>query len=63
MAIENISSLKSFLSCGFRQIYKDEKFIVVFLNYSELTKPEFIKDEAIQGVNQRTRSRLVERLT
>ena len=51
MAIENIPSLKSFLSCGFRQIYEDEESCRVLLNYSELTKPEFIKDETIREVD------------
>ena len=52
MAKKNIPSLKSFISCGFRQVYEDEKNYKVLLNYSELTKPEFIKDEAIKVVNQ-----------
>jgi len=55
MAKENIPSLKSFLSCGFRQIYEDEESCRVLLNYSELTKPEFIKDETICEVDQRAK--------
>ena len=51
MEKENIPSLKSFLSCGFRKIYEDKENCKVLLNYSELTKPEFIKDETIQEVN------------
>jgi len=52
MAKENTPSLKSFMSCGFRQVYEDEENYKVLLNYSEITKPEFIKDEAIKVVNQ-----------
>ena len=51
MAIENIPSLQSFLSCGFRQIYEDEENCIVLLNYSELTKPRYIKDETIHEVD------------
>ena len=51
MAIENIPSLQSFLSCGFRQIYEDEENCIVLLNYPELTKPRFIKDETIHEVD------------
>jgi GNAT superfamily N-acetyltransferase len=51
MEKENIPSLKSFLSCGFNQVYKDEVNCRVLINYSELTKPEFIKDETLQDVN------------
>ena len=51
MAKENIPSLKSFLSCGFRQIYEDEENCIVLLNYPELTKPRFIKDETIHEVD------------
>ena len=51
MEKENIISLKSFLSCSFRQINEDEEICKVLLNYSELTKPEFIKDEEIQSIN------------
>jgi len=63
MARGNIPSLKSFLSCGFSEISQDEEIIRVLLNYSELKRPEFIKHVAIHGVNQRTCSRLVDRLT
>lgn len=51
MAIENIPSFKSFLSCGFRQIYEDGGSCKVLLNYSELTKPAFIKNETICDVD------------
>ena len=51
MAIENIPSIKSFLSCGFRKIYEDKEYCRVLLNYTELIKPEFIKDEAIHAVD------------
>ena len=51
MAIENIPSLKSFLSCGYRKIYEDKEYYKVLLNYTELMKPKFIKDETIHAVN------------
>ena len=51
MEKDNIPSMKSFLSCGFKKIYEDKKTCKMLLNYSELTKPEFIKDETIQEVN------------
>ena len=51
MAIENVPSLKSFLSCGFRKIHEDKEYCRVLLNYTELIKPEFIKDEAIHAVD------------
>ena len=51
MAKENIPSLKSFLSCGFRKIHEDKEYCKVLLNYTELIKPEFIKDEAIHAVD------------
>jgi len=54
MEKENIPSLKSFLSCGFKQVYEDEENYKVLLNYSGLIKPEFIKSEAIEVVNQIT---------
>ena len=50
MAKENIPSLKSFLSCGFRKNYEDKENCKVLLNYSELTKPRFIKDSTIREV-------------
>ena len=52
MKKENIPSMKSFISCGFRQVFEDEENCKVALHYSELTKPEFIKDEVIKVVNQ-----------
>ena len=51
MGVENIPSLKSFISCGYKKIYENEESIRVALNYSELIKPEFIKDEEIQSIN------------
>ena len=63
MAIENIPSLKYFLSCGLRKVYEDEENCRVLLNYSELIKPDFITDEAICEVAQRARTELVNRLT
>ena len=50
MEKENIPSLKSFLSCGYRKIYEDKENCKVLLNYSELTKPRFIKDITIREV-------------
>ena len=50
MEKENISSMKSFLSCGFQQIYKDKEKCRVLINYSELTKSRFIKDSTIREV-------------
>jgi len=44
MAIENIPSLKSFLSCGFRKIHEDKKYCRVLINISDLKKPEFVKE-------------------
>ena len=51
MQKSNNPSLKSFLSCGFKQIYKDENSCKVFLNYSELTKPNFINNETVRFVD------------
>ena len=51
MAIKNIHSLKSFLSCGFRQIYKDKENCMVILNYPELTKPEIIQDKTVSLIH------------
>ena len=50
MKKENIPSMKSFLSCGYRKIYEDKENCKVLLNYSELTKPRFIKDSTIREV-------------
>jgi len=44
MEKENIPSLKSFLSCGFRKIYEDKKHYRVLINISDLKKPEFVKE-------------------
>ena len=55
MEKENIPSMKSFLSCGFKQIYEDKEGYRVLINYSELIKPEFIKDETICEVDQRAK--------
>ena len=63
MAKRNIPSLKSFLSCGFRKVYENEKNCRVLLNYSELMKPDLITDEAIRKVDLRSSSRLVDRLS
>ena len=52
MEKENIPSLKSFISCGFKQVDKGEESYKVLLNYSGLVKPKFIKDEIIAVVNQ-----------
>lgn len=40
----NIPSLRSFLSCGFKIIFKDAKYYRVQLNIDELKKPTFITD-------------------
>ena len=58
MAKSNIPSIKSFLSCGFRQIYEDDKSCKVLLNYSELTAPEFITHETISIVDLQTNNEL-----
>ena len=50
MEKENFSSMKSFSSCGFKQIYEDKKNCRVLINYSELTKSRFIKDSTIREV-------------
>ena len=50
MKKENIPSLKSFLSCGYRKIYEDKENCKVLLNHSELTKPRFIKASTIREV-------------
>jgi len=47
MEKENFSSMKSFSSCGFKQIYEDKKNYRVLINYSELTKSKFIMDSTI----------------
>ena len=52
MAKENIPSLKSFLSCGFAQVYEDKESCRVLLNYSELIKPEFISELSIHETGQ-----------
>ena len=43
MEKENIPSLKSFLSCGFRKIYEDKKHYRVLINISDLKNSEFVK--------------------
>ena len=47
----NIASVKSFLSCGFTQIYEYEGNCVVLLNYSELIKPELIERKTLSDVD------------
>ena len=47
MEKENIPSMKSFLSCGFKQIYEVKENFRVLINNSELTKPRFIKDSTL----------------
>jgi hypothetical protein len=54
MKIKNISSLKSFLGCGYRKIFQDEIDCIVFLHIAEFKTPEFIND-----VSLRFRSSLV----
>jgi len=48
MANENIPSLKSFLSCGFKQIDEVDQNLRVLLKFSELKKPNFIKNLSIR---------------
>jgi|TARA_B100000315_G_scaffold257376_1_gene306032 hypothetical protein len=50
MAKENVASLKSFLACGFAQVYEDEESCRVLLNYSELIKPKFISEISIHEI-------------
>ena len=47
MEKENVPSLKSFLSCGFRKVYQNEKYQKVLFNISELKKPESISNYKI----------------
>jgi len=74
MLKENIASLKTFLSCGFKQVEftLSQKLLVsnktfiddnlkiynVLLNYSELKKPEFIKSEKIINVQKTIRKKV-----
>ena len=44
MHISNISSFKSFSSCGFKTIQKDNQNIKVFLQYKDLEDQNFIND-------------------
>ena len=44
---ENIPSLKSFLSCGYEQIYEDDDNYRVLLNFQNLIKPKLITNESI----------------
>lgn len=52
MAKENIPSLKSFLSCGFTKVYDDEGNYRVLLKFSELKKPEIIREVSIHEIDQ-----------
>ena len=48
MANENMPSLKSFLSCGFKQVDEVDQSLRVLLKFSELKKPNFIKNLSIR---------------
>lgn len=54
MEKENVPSLKSFLACGFDQVYQNEKNQKVLLNISELKKPESITKEKIHNNEPRS---------
>jgi RimJ/RimL family protein N-acetyltransferase len=47
MKKRNIPSLKSFLSCGYNNIYENKNEYKVLINYSELIKPDNIKNIVI----------------
>ena len=47
MEKENIPSLKSFLSCGYEQVYEDDDNYRVLLNFQNLIKPKLITNESI----------------
>ena len=48
----NLPSLKSFLACGFRNVFENDEVICVLLNYSDLIKPEFINNILINDFSQ-----------
>ena len=60
---QNISPLKSFLSCGTRKVYEDKEILRVLLHFYELMKPDCITDEVIREVDQPARSRSRGRLS
>jgi len=47
MEKENVPSYKSFLSCGYQEVFNNEKYYKVLLHISELRKPELIREEKI----------------
>jgi len=49
MMKNNLPSLKSFLSCGFRNVFENDEVICVLLKYPELKKPGFIKKILIKN--------------
>ncbi len=53
MEKENIPSLKSFLSCGFKRANADNEGVKVFLNYTDLIKPEIISSISIREIDQK----------
>lgn len=54
MEKENISSYKSFLSCGYQEVLNEDKYYKVMINISDLKKPELVKEEmVIKYVNQK----------
>ncbi|HQF37069.1 MAG TPA: hypothetical protein PLL26_05525 [Candidatus Dojkabacteria bacterium] len=48
MEKDNIPSLKSFLSCGFKIINENEKYYKVKLNIEELKKPNNIEKVTVE---------------
>jgi hypothetical protein len=52
MTRDNIPSLKSFLSCGFRRFDEDDRLLKVALHFPELVKPSFITKVAISKLDE-----------
>ena len=44
MKKDNVASLMSFLSCGYKQISNEEDNVRVMLNYEELRCPSLVSD-------------------
>ena len=51
MEKNNIPSLKSFLSCGFKIVDENEKYYEVKLNIEELQKPKNIENVTVENFN------------
>lgn len=47
MEVSNTPSLKSFLSCGFKQVYQNKDYYKVLLHVSELRKPRIINNDTV----------------